>query len=333
MPEATADDIAPALIRHEAALLSACARSGVESNEEFAVPRSSDHRVALRRGFTLVELLVVIAIIGVLVGLLLPAVQAAREAARQMSCKNNLRQIGLACHMYANANADYWPPAADTTNNRRWFGARDSSEDLYDARRGPLSPYFESNEGLKRCPSFGNYSQDSENSICNGNAAAFEAGSGGYGYNHYYVGGTWYLYGWASPRSRLQTSNMRDIEALSQTVAFADTAFTCGSPESFAIEYGFLEPPFFVNGPHPLLSPATPWRANPSIHFRHGGTTANALWCDGRVTVAAMSGTADGSSYYGGQPSDLNVGWFGPMDSNVLFDVRGKLPSDMGGVR
>ena len=49
-----------------------------------------------RTGFTLVELLVVIAIIGILIALLLPAIQAAREAARRASCRNNMKQLGLA---------------------------------------------------------------------------------------------------------------------------------------------------------------------------------------------------------------------------------------------
>lgn len=253
------------------------------------------------RAFTLIELLVVISIIAILSALLLPVLGEARKSAQTVKCKSNLKQLGIALHLYRRSFGCFpvhqWKldlngdgDTDDDYERLRWF------RQLHQLLDYPWE--------AQKCPSTPNW-------LCGRNNS--------YGYNYKYLGSARKLTG--AKEGELERFPVADVANPSRTIAFGDSMGTGtegpyepipyykkGSDLSYATRkdrignHGYTLDPTYIPRRTERYHGGDTYadKTSPSFAaFRHGGH-ANFCMVDGHVESLAPADTYTDNRWWNG---------------------------------
>lgn len=232
-----------------------------------------------RCGFSLIELLVVVAVIALLLAILLPSLASARAQARQAVCGSNLRQLGVALHMYAGEFRGRAMPLAYTDPEIigaqapvYWWGTNDSTGVNHAA--GFVWQYLQSElraDSVYECPDqpWGSYTPQ---------GATQRDVTSTYGYNGYYLCPP-HTPGWSYQIGHRPWQSIDRLRDPARLFVFGDTMIGwAGGLKNNAL----LDPPRIYQRPM--------WRINtsPTTSFRHLGRT-QMVHADGHVARYART--------------------------------------------
>lgn len=295
-----------------------------------------------KRAFTLVELLAVIAVIALLLGVSLPALQKAKEQARQVYCKNNLRQMVSAAHVYTANHDDYYPiahftrtvesvtetavsasgpaavsvipteppPTQTVTYDYCWDFTTIITADSRQIVPGLLWEGDTARQ-VQQCPSYKGHD--------NWSGAAYS----GYNYNTSYIG-----HGQDEAVSADYTGEMKSADAPAGTLVLPAKQHRIRNTAQ-CILFGDGH---YAGGANKLMRSPVVWAGDTDWSLRTGGTQGfrhnsqtNIAWADGHVSAQTEYYTDTHPRY---QPqldahnevNKVKIGFIGP--TNALYDLK-----------